>query len=70
MILSKICCQNVTENNTIYHDFLHPARRGSHVKLDNTHTIINIHSLAHILDICAFIFSSHAIFTVYTNRIM
>ena len=24
----------------IYHDFLPPQRRGSHVKSDNTHTII------------------------------
>ena len=37
---------------------------GSHVKSDNTHTIINIHPLAHILDICAFIFSSCALLTV------
>ena len=42
----------------IYHDFLPPARRGSHVKSDNTHTIINIHPLAHIFDTCAMIFSS------------
>ena len=43
----------------IYHDFLPPPRRGSHVKPDNTHThtIINIHPLARILDICALIFS-------------
>ena len=34
----------------IYHDFLPPPRRGSHVKSDNTHTVIKIHSLAHILD--------------------
>ena len=33
----------------IYYDFLPPPRRGSHVKLDNTHTytVIKIH---HILD--------------------
>ena len=43
---------------------------GSHVKSDNTHTIINIHPLAYILDICALIFNSCAIFTVYPNRIM
>ena len=35
-----------------------------------THIIINIHPLAHVLDICALIFSSCAIFTVYPNRIM
>ena len=35
-----------------------------------TNTIINIHPLAHILDICALIFSSCAFFTVYPNRIM
>ena len=35
----------------IYHDFLLPPRRGTHVKSDNTHIIINIHTLAHILDI-------------------
>ena len=46
----------------IYHDFLPPPRRGSHVKLDNTHTIINIHPLAHILDICPLVFSSCALF--------
>ena len=28
----------------IYHDFLPPPRRGSHVKSDNTHTSINIHA--------------------------
>ena len=56
----------------IYHDFLPPLRMGtilgSHVKSDNTHTIINIHALAHILDICALVFSSCALFTVYSNR--
>ena len=35
-----------------------------------THIILNIHPLAHILEICAFIFSSCALFTVYPNRIM
>ena len=35
-----------------------------------THTIINIHPLAHILDICAMIFSSCSLFAVYPNRIM
>ena len=33
-----------------YHDFLPPPRRGSHVKSDNTPTVIKIHVLAHILD--------------------
>ena len=47
----------------IYNDFLPPPRRGSHVKSDNTHTIINIHPLANILDICALIYSSCALFT-------
>ena len=54
----------------IYHNFLPAPRRGSHVKLDNTNTIINIHPLAHILDICALMFSSCALFTVFPNRIM
>ena len=51
----------------IYHEFLPPPMRGSHVKSDNTHTLSNIHPLAHILDICALIFSSCALFTVYPN---
>ena len=54
----------------IYHDFLRPPRRGSHIKSDNTHTIINIHHLAHILDICALIFSSSALFAVSSNHII
>ena len=54
----------------IYHDFLAPPRRGSHVKSDNTHAIINIHPLAHILDTLALIFSSCALFTVYPTRII
>ena len=37
---------------------------------DNTHTIINILPLAHILDICALIFSSCASFTVDPTHIM
>ena len=36
--------------------------QGGVVMSDNTRTIINIHPLAHILDICAFVFSSYAIF--------
>ena len=36
----------------------------------NTHTIINIHPLAHILDICTLIFSGCVLFTVYPNGIM
>ena len=55
----------------IYHDFHPPPMRRSHVKTDNTHTIIKqIYLLAHILDTSAFIFSSCALFTVYPNRIM
>ena len=33
----------------IYHDFLPPPRRGSHVKSDNTQTV-KTHPVAHILD--------------------
>ena len=35
-----------------------------------THTIINMHPLAHILDICGLNFSSCAFLTVYPNRII
>ena len=52
-----------------YHN-LPPPRRGSHVNSDNTHTIINIHPLANILDISALIFSSCALFTVFPTSIM
>ena len=34
----------------IYHDFLPTPRRDSHVKSDNTHSVIKIHPLAHTLD--------------------
>ena len=34
------------------------------------HTLIKIHPLARILDICATIFSSCALFTVHPNRII
>ena len=54
----------------MYHDFLPPPSRGSHVNSDNTNTIINIDPLAHILDTWALIFSSCALLTVYPNRIM
>ena len=37
----------------IYHDFVSPPRRRSHVKSDNTQTIINMHTLAQIVDIYA-----------------
>ena len=57
-------------NDIIYHDFLPPLRRGSRVKSDNTHIIVNINPLAHILDICALVVSSCALFTVYPNSIM
>ena len=33
----------------INHDFFPPPWRGSHIKSDNTHIIINIHPLAHFL---------------------
>ena len=52
-----------------YHGFLPPPRRVSHVKSDNTHTMIHIHPLAHILDICALIFNSCTQFTMYPIRI-
>ena len=42
----------------IYHDFLPPPRRGNHVKSHNTHIIINMHPLAHLLDICSLVFSA------------
>ena len=64
----KIYCKYILL--VIYHDFLPPPMTGSHVKSDNTHTIINIHPLANIIDICALIFSSCALFTDYPNRIM
>ena len=54
----------------IYHDFLPSPKRGSHIKSDSTHIIINIHPLAHILHIYALIFSSCGLFTVYPKRIM
>ena len=41
------------------------TRRGTHVKSDNTHTIISINPLAHIPDICTLIFSSCVPCTVY-----
>ena len=40
----------------IYHDFLLPSRRGSHVTSDYAHTIINTHPLAHIPGTCSLIF--------------
>ena len=43
--------RKISNNNIIYHDFLPTPRRGSHVKSGkNTHTVIKIHPLAHILD--------------------
>ena len=47
-----------------YHDFL-PHQGGVVMSSQITHTIINIHPLVHILNICALIFSSCALFTVY-----
>ena len=57
-------------NVIIYHDLLPSLRRGSHVKTDNTQTIININPLAHILGNWDLIFSCCALLTVYPNRIM
>ena len=48
---------NYNDNNNkmiIYLDFLPPPGRGSHVKSDNAHTIIQHHLLAHILGTCVF----------------
>ena len=45
-------------NNITYHDFIPTPWRDSHVRSHNTHTIMNIHPLAHILDICDLIFGS------------
>ena len=47
-----------------------PQRRGSHVKSDNTNTIINMYPYAHILVTYALIFISCTLLTVYPNRIM
>ena len=44
--------------------------QGGVVMSDNTHTIINIHPLAHILDTCALTFSRCALLSIYPNRIM
>ena len=54
-------CINIITN---YHDFLSPPMWGSHVKSDNTHIIINIHPLAHLLDICPLVFSGSALFSL------
>ena len=48
--LSQGCAMSPWLFNIIYHNFLPPPRRGSHVKSDNTHTVIQIHPLVHILD--------------------
>ena len=62
--IKQILLTNYSANIIIiYHGFLPPPRRGSRVKSENTLTIINIHSFAHLLDICALIFSSCALFT-------
>ena len=39
-----VCISNGFLNLIIYHDFLLPPRRSSHVKSDNRNTIINIYS--------------------------
>ena len=46
----------------IYPDFLPPPKKVSHVNSDKTHTGINIHPLALILDICQLISSSCGLF--------
>ena len=51
----------------IYHDFLHPPRRGSHVMSD-THTTIQYTPLSTYTWVL--IFSNCAVFKVYPNRIM
>ena len=45
----------------LFHDFLPPPGRGSHVRY-HTLTIVNIHPLAHIRDTCSLIFSICALF--------
>ena len=52
----------------IYHDSFHQG--GVVMSSQLMLTIINIHPLAHILNNCALIFSSCALFTVYPNSIM
>ena len=52
-------------NIIIYYDFLPPSRKGSHVKSDYEHTIIRhtpLSDLVHILNTCAFIFTSCPLF--------
>ena len=44
--------------------FLLPPTKGSHSKSDNTHTIINIHPLDHMLDTCYLISSSCSFFKI------
>ena len=54
MIWNVLICPYDTGNDVlfriIYHDFHLPPRRSSHVKSDNTDTVIKIQTLAHILD--------------------
>ena len=55
LLTQKIISIQAIQYRIISHDFLPPAiRRGSHVKSDNTHrhthTVIEIHPLAYILD--------------------
>ena len=45
-------------------------QRGVVMSSQITHTIINIHPLAHIVNICVLMLSSCSLFTVYPNRIM
>ena len=39
--------RDITSGIIIYHDFLPPPRRGSHVKSNNTHTYTNTHTHTH-----------------------
>ena len=52
----------------IYHDFFSPPRSCTHVKSDTKHTIINIHPLAHILNISALIFNNCTIIIIGVYR--
>ena len=54
----------------IYHDFSPPPMSGIVMSSQITDTIINIHPFSHMLNTCALISSSCALFTVYPNSIM
>ena len=55
--------QTLNKNNKNIPRLSPSSKEGSHVESDNTHTITNIHPLAHILDTCAWILSSYARFS-------